>query len=203
MPITLPEQNKYENVPAGTYIGLCFRVLDLGHQYSEFYKKSDHKILISWELNEMMQDGRPFTISKRYTLSSGKKANLRKDLESWRGKPFTEEEYGTFDLGKLIGKGCMIGVTQTTRDGETRADVSSVMGLPKGTIPPVAVNETVYLSLAKEDFSQPIYDKLSDGLKTTIAKSPEYQQLFKPSGEEGQQGSDDYHAPELSDEIPF
>jgi hypothetical protein len=202
MPITLPEQNKYENVPAGTYIGLCFRVIDLGHQYSEFYKKADHKILISWELNELMQDGRPFSISRRYTLSSGKKANLRKDLESWRGKPFSEEEYGTFDLGKLIGKPCMIGIAQTMRDGETRSDVSSVMGLPKGTAAPAPVNETVYLSLAKDDFQQSVYDKLSDGLKATIAKSPEYQQLFKPPAE-GQYGSDDHPASELSDEIPF
>ena len=34
---------------------------------------------------EQMSDGRPFTISKRYTWSTHEKATLRKDLEAWRG----------------------------------------------------------------------------------------------------------------------
>ncbi len=173
--LVFPEKTTYENVPAGSYSALCYRVIDLGHQFSSFYQKSDHKILISWELDELMKDGRPFQIGKRYTLSSGKKANLRKDLESWRGVPFTDEDYGTFDLGKLIGKSCMIGVTQMIRDGETRSDVTSIMKLPKNTNPLPPVNEQVYFSL--NDFRQEIYDKLTEGLRATIAKSPEFCKL--------------------------
>src|SRR5258708_18184466 len=109
--LIMPKQSEFVSVPAGSYTAVCYRVIDLGTQFSEFYKKASHKIMISWELDEKMADGKPYSIHKRYTLSSGKNAALRKDLESWRGKAFTNEEFGTFDIGVLIGVGCMIGVS--------------------------------------------------------------------------------------------
>ena len=51
---------------------------------------------------------KPFSIGKEYTLSLSSKSNLYKDLVSWRGKPFTEEELEGFDLSKLLGKPCQI-----------------------------------------------------------------------------------------------
>jgi hypothetical protein len=175
MSLVLPKQNEFESVPAGSYGAVCYRVVDLGTQFSAFYKKASHKIMISWELDEKMKDGRPFSIHKRYTLSSGKNAALRKDLESWRGRAFTEEEFGSFDIGKLIGIGCMIGVSTRIQDGQTYSDVSSIMKLPKGMETPKVENEKLYFSL--NEFNQDIYDKLSDGMKAVIAKSPEYQEI--------------------------
>ena len=175
MSLIMPKQNEFEAVPAGSYAAVCYRVIDLGTQYSAFYQKASHKIMISWELDERMKDGRPFSIHKRYTLSSGKNAALRKDLESWRGQSFTEAEFGTFDIGVLIGKACMIGVSTRAADGQTYSDVSSIMKLPQKMPVPQLQNEALYFSL--NNFSQEIYDKLSDGLKTVIAKSPEYQEI--------------------------
>jgi len=65
---------------------VCFRVADLGTQSSVFGSKQ--QILISWwELpDEPMADGRPFTISRRYTLSSSRKSTLREHLEAWFGR---------------------------------------------------------------------------------------------------------------------
>ena len=40
----------------------------------------------------------------------GEKANLRKDLESWRGKAFTDDEAKAFDVTNLMGKACMINI---------------------------------------------------------------------------------------------
>jgi hypothetical protein len=37
-----------------------------------------------------MKDGKAFSIHKKYTLSSHKKATLRKELEAWRGVPFSD-----------------------------------------------------------------------------------------------------------------
>lgn len=198
MSLILPKQSEFESVPAGSYSAACYRVVDLGTQFSQFYQKSSHKIMISWELDEKMKDGRPFSIHKRYTFSSGKNAALRKDLESWRGKAFTDAEFGTFDIGILISVGCMIGVSTRTDNGSTYSDVSSIMKLPKGVSAPKIENETVYFSL--NDFKQDVFDKLSDGLKEVIAKSPEYQQLKGPT-------SNSIHAHDAHEvafeEVPF
>ena len=58
------------------------------------------KIMASWELlgEDRMDDGKPFTMSKSWFLSMHEKATLRKDLESWRGRPFSLEEESSFDV---------------------------------------------------------------------------------------------------------
>lgn len=196
--LIMPKQNEFETVPAGSYAAVCYRVIDLGTQFSQFYQKAAHKIMISWELDEKMKDGRPFSIHKRYTLSSGKNASLRKDLESWRGKAFSDTEFGTFDIGVLIGVGCMLGVSISTQEGQSYSNVSSIMKLPKGLEPPKVENETIYFSL--NDFKQELYDKLSDGMKESISKSPEYMQI-KGSHAPEHHASDD--VPVMDDSIPF
>jgi hypothetical protein len=178
MTVLMPAKNDFELTPAGTHVATCYRVVDLGTQLVEFKgeAKKQHKIMLSWELpDEKMADGRPFSIHKKYTLSSSNKANLRKDLESWRGVPFADEDFGKFDIGVLIGKSCLIGIVHSTKDDNTYANISSLMKLPKGTTAPPLINEPVYFSLS--DFHQDVYDSLSDALKATIAKSPEYQSI--------------------------
>lgn len=131
---------------AGTVQGVCCAVWDLGLQLS-FFKTEDgkdkhqHKVVIAWELSELINDpesdynGLPYMLSKSYTLSLNEKANLRKDLESWRGTPFTEETIADgFDLEKLIGANCLMGVTHTQKpNGNTYANISAILPLPKGT----------------------------------------------------------------------
>lgn len=176
--IILPMQNNFEQVKADTYAAICYGVVDLGTQFSQFYSKASRKILIQWELpNAKMSDGRPFMISKRYTLASGTNSSLRKDLESWRGAAFADADFGTFDIGKLLGVPCLIGVTVSDRSGVERSDVTSIMRLPKEMTVSALTNEKIYFSL--NNFSQAVFDKLSDGLKAIINKSPEYQEIFK------------------------
>ena len=80
-----------------------YGIIDLGthtEDSPQFGRKTQHKMMIQWECPEyrieIEKDGKkldlPRAISRRYTMSLGKKANLRKDLEAWRGKPFTDDE---------------------------------------------------------------------------------------------------------------
>lgn len=104
------------NAPEGVHDAVCVDVIDLGMQKTDWGEKP--KIKIVWELGTKMEDGRPFVVSKQYnrTLSknnAGVPSGLRKDLESWRGKPFTAEELRGptgqgFDIEVLIGKTCQI-----------------------------------------------------------------------------------------------
>jgi hypothetical protein len=179
MPLPLPEASDFELTPAGSHVAICYRIVDLGTQLVEFNgeSKKQHKIMIGWELtNELMQTGdnagKPFSIHKRYTYSSSDKSTLRKDLESWRGKPFSKEDFGKFDIFKLIGIPCMLGVVHAERNGKTYSNITSIMRLPKGMEAPKLVNTPVQFNIA--EFGQDVFDTFSDNLKALIMKSPEY-----------------------------
>lgn len=198
MSLVLPVESggDFELAPADTHVATCYRVIDLGTQKVEFQgeAKFQHKIMISWELDVLMADGRPFSIHKRYTFSSHEKANLRQDLESWRGVPFTPEDMGKFKLANLLGKSCLIGIVHTTKNGKTYANISSIMKLPKGMTPPALVNELLEFDLG--EFNQEVFDKLSNGLKETIRLSPEYAQAVGGSKDETVTGH-------LNDDPPY
>ena len=128
--------------PSGVHDAVCAFVVDVGHEHSEIYDKWAHKAQVCWEINVPMSDGKPFMLSKRYTVSLGEKANLRKDLEGWRGAKFKEDELKGFDLERLVGKQCQIQVIHNEKGGKTYANVQAV--LPKGkNSPNILVVNTV------------------------------------------------------------
>jgi len=99
-------------------------VEDLGVVETMYGKK--HQIRLVWQLADKMEDGRPFTIGRRYGLSLHEKAALFKDLKSYAKKAPPQN----LDLETLIGKPCQILVTHVDRDGSTYANVQAV--LPAG-----------------------------------------------------------------------
>lgn len=211
MPLVLPNKGTdYEDAPEGAHIGVCYRVLDLGTQDTTYLgqPKKSHLILVGWELpDERMMDGRPFTVHKRYTYSSSAKSNLRKDLESWRGAKFTDDDFGTFDLGKLIGVGCMVNIVREEKGEKTYTNVQTIMRLPKGTNAGKPSNPTLCFSLDDRPFDRSGYESLSDGLKAMIAKAPEYRAAVEGRDPHEEApcptGEGDYGGRYLDDEIPF
>lgn len=144
----------FELTPAGNHIAVCYMVCDLGEQESVYQgeTKVARKVRLAWELpNELMSDGRPFSVSKKYTLSLSDKANLRKDLESWRGRAFTDEELEGFDLFNILGKPCMVNIIHEASNGKTYVNVASVAALPKGLPAPKPTNALTAFSLDDED----------------------------------------------------
>jgi len=118
-------------------------VVDLGKQRKEWQgqERVRPEIFIRWELpNERLEwtdkDGNPKegprVIGQTYTLALNDRANLRRDLEAWRGRAFTAEELAGFDVAKLLGAPCMVTVTHSEKQGRTYANVTGVTGLPKG-----------------------------------------------------------------------
>lgn len=194
---------EFEIVPSGQYSAVCYRVIDLGTQETkDKVGKVSHKrkVMISWELDERMSEGRRFSQHERYTLSTHEMSNLRPMLESWRGKPFTPEEADAFDVSKLIGAPCLIQIVHNQHNNKTYANMSSIMKLPKGMEPLGLENPKLEFSLEDEALDVATYEKLSDSIKATIAKSPEYMELQKPTGE---QIAAVASPPISDDEIPF
>lgn len=180
--LPIEQKNDFETTPSGSHIAICYRVLDLGTQAYTFSGETNHKptIMLSFELSEeKMKDGRPFSAHKRFKLSSFAKAPIRQFLESWRGQAFTDADFGTFDIKVLLGKPCMLGIVHEEKNGNTYSNITSVMKIPKGLNIPQSQNELVHFDL--DNFNQEVYDGLSQSLRETIAKAPEYQKLKNPA----------------------
>ena len=171
--------------PAGVTAARCTRIIDLGTVDGEWKGKAKktHKIVFGFESAVLMDDdqgewaGKPFLITTSYTASLSDKANLRKDLESWRGRKFTQPELDGFDMKNVLGKACMVNMVHSdpTADGKTYSNIASIMPLPAGLVMPPASNGLIFFTLG--DFDQSIYDSLSDYYKDKIALSDEYKAI--------------------------
>lgn len=170
-----PEGGTFEKVPSGVYIARCYKVVDLGSREVQWQgdTKWQRKIRLTWELPlKQMADGKPFAISKRYTLSMADNANLRKDVENWIGRKLTDDEADYFDVCQLIGLYCQIQVMHS-EDGKY-ANVTSIMPLPEGTTLPEPFNYNFYLGLTHQDFDQMAFDQLSEKDRQEIGSTKEY-----------------------------
>lgn len=148
MPIMASNQSgDFEKAPTGMQQAVCAFVFDIGLQRGQWQGTEliQHKIIVVWELSETMTQGelagKRFMVSKYYTLSLGDKANLRKDLESWRGKPFSEAELQGFDVENLVGANCFLNITATDKD---KRKIVAVVPLPKNvqSMQPIATEPT-------------------------------------------------------------
>jgi hypothetical protein len=167
----------FEITPAGNHVGRCYRVIDLGTQETVYMgqSKKAHKVMLSFELlgEDRMADDRPFSISKRYTVSTHEKSRMRIEFESWRGRPFTPEEIAQFQIAKVLGVYGLVNVTHNAgNDGNTYANIASITPLPKGMPKPAPVNPDVLFDLDDRDMR--IFDSFSDKLRETIMKSEEW-----------------------------
>lgn len=178
----------FQPIEAGTYPARCYSMIHIGTVTETFQGESKqlNKVRISWELpNELKEfkegEGeRPFVISKEFTLSLHEKATLRKFLESWRGKTFTEAEAKKFDVSTLLGLPCMVSVIhKTSQNGKTYAEISGVSTVIKGFTVPPQINPTQVLSY--DNFNYQLYDTLPQFLKDKISTSVEFNALVKPT----------------------
>ncbi|MCX5781146.1 MAG: hypothetical protein NT145_00340 [Elusimicrobia bacterium] len=168
--------SNFKNVNPGSYTGRCIWVVDIGTQHSEFQgeKLAIRQVVISWELPtekifEGEYAGMPYMVSKFYRNSLHEKANLRKDLEAWRGKEFTAEELKGFDLTKVLGAPCMLSVIHNDKG---RTKINGVIALPKGIIVPEQINPSIFFDIDK--FDQDIFNSLAPWLQKMIMASDEY-----------------------------
>jgi len=184
--------------PEGTHIARCVQVIDLGTQWSEFYQKSSHKILIGWEIpGELNEGGEPFLIWNRYTLSLHDNSTLRAHLEAWRGK-FTKKELVEFDLTQVLDTGCMVCINHQENNGSTYANVQSIVSIPSGMELPDRVHDLVIFDI--DTPNEEVFNSFSDNLKQTINNSEERNPKAKEDRAESSR-SDDV-AEEVTNGVP-
>ena len=192
--------SNFEPIAEGVHTAICYSIVDLGDQYSEKFNNTSHKVLITWELPdetiEIEGEIKPRAISKEYTLSLNDKANLKKDLEAWRGKKFTDEELKGFDLAQVLGKGCQLQVIHTSRGEKTYANIASIMGLPKGMKTGVPVNPIVDFDLNADDALTKL-NTLPTWVQDKVKKSENYAAMVNSSSPGG------FYPVEADEELPF
>jgi len=107
----------FQPCPAGNHIAICTGVVSVGKHENNFNpeKAPKNEVVLMWTLpNAVREDGFPFVLTKTYTLSLHEKASLRKDLNAWRGKAFTEQELEGFNLLNILEKPCMLQINHDT-----------------------------------------------------------------------------------------
>lgn len=175
---TKPAGGNYEAPPAGMHIARCFALIDLGTQQKTYQGKPTgeaRKVRAQFELlgEDRTQDGQPFTISKSWFLSLHEKAALRKDLESWRGRPFTPEEEAGFDVSKLIGAYCLINIVKEAgADGKEYTKIAAINPPMKGMQKPTGINAEILFDL--DNFDQEVFSTFGDKTKEIIMESREW-----------------------------
>ena len=193
----------YESLDAGRYKAICFKIIDAGTRLESFKggkPKPRTLVWLYWEVTHVqmgddgeefwdevrMEDGRRFSISKKYTASMNDGATLYKELKSWRGKAFTDEDLSGFDITKLLGKTCEFEVvTYQKNDGGTGTAVDGIYK-PEGGVKAVDTeNDQVIFDLdvycreftgesdaASKEMCD-VWDDMPDWMKEIIEESME------------------------------
>lgn len=165
--------SEIKQLEPGVYTGIASAIIDLGIQENTLFGNKQRKAIIIWnivgETVKVNDEILPRVMSKEYTMSLGEKSTLRKDLEAWRGKPFTAEELNGFDLKDILNVPCQLQINQQDRNGKTYVNIAAIMAIPKGMkVEPIA-DTYVFDVDDKETWNN--YDKIPNWIKEKIKKA--------------------------------
>lgn len=175
-------QKDFKIAPAGLHMARLYSVIDLGHQSVEWSGETKimHKVVLTFELHGddnngkplKTDDGKPLIVSKRYTVSLGDQATLRKDLESWANKKMSATDRVNFDLKTLLNKFCMVNISHS-EDGKY-ANISGISPIPSAlkNVVPDGINPINHFWL--HDYDQTKFDALPKYYREKIMESSEW-----------------------------
>lgn len=127
--------SSFRPCPEGTIQGILVDVIDNGLVTTTYNgeEKTSHKVSFAWQVDERKDDGTRFLVFQRLTLSLHPKANLRKIVETLRGKKFTDEEAEAgVELDDLKGAQALLTIIQNQVGDRVYANVSGVAPLLRG-----------------------------------------------------------------------
>lgn len=179
---------KKQNIPPldrGVYNGICVGIVDEGEQYSERFGKHANKVIFVFEVvGEWVDVGegelKPRWLSREYTANLGTKSNLYRDLISWRGKEFAPGETDRFDISSMLGEGCQLQVMlKDGKDGRHHNNISSIIGLPKGTKLEAPVSEMFAIDLSDMAKAEKDLEKIPEWMREKVRNSTEWKRAHE------------------------
>lgn len=194
MIIKAPGQ-KFPTAPEGTFSAVCVDEIDLGKVENKVFGGIRNMVRLVWQIDEEMDDdtaakfkmprGSRHIIKQDYTASLDEKAKIRKHLQSWRGRAFTQQELLGFDMETVVGVPCLLSIVHNSGSkGGTFANVEAVMRLTKGA---TAIKPEGYI-------------RVKDRKPEPVGQHPELASAPRPKVEEG---PPDWDAGISDDDVPF
>jgi len=206
------EGSSFIPVPTGMHLARCYRIVDLGTQESTYMGnvKQLHKMMMQFEVHgedsqgnpTVTSKGEPMTVSKNYTVTLSDKSNLRKDLQTWRGKDFTAEELRGFEVKNVLGQWAMISVVETENNGQTYTNIANINPVPatiKKNGLPEGKNELKVFQIDEPDME--LFNTFSENLQNKIRKSPEWERLYGSVQDQGNGATGSFD--DMPDDMPF
>ena len=173
-------KTKREIVPSGTHIARCYSMIDIGTVEWEYAgetkwtKKVRFTFELPHEMREFSGEQKPMVISKEYTKSLHEKSNLRKDLEGWRGKSFSNQELSGFELTDVLGSECNVSIIhKTSKSGNEFAQIGSISSITKGSKCPEQINENFVFNYY-DNFNEEWLELQPDWIQDQIKGTDEY-----------------------------
>lgn len=209
MSLIAKETSSYTPPPEGTHIARCFGCIDLGFQPQPNGSKfrPGPKVMLIFELchervkydDNGTEKERLATISCEYNNTLGKKAKLRKHLDAWRGRAFTDEELKGFLLTKVLGAGCSVTIVHTKKqDGSKGAKIEAVTAVPKGTTVPEIWNKTIAYDI--DQGRNEVFKSLHEWVQKKIEQCGEWNQADTGSHVDAEAPA---HEEDDQDPLPF
>lgn len=204
-----------EKLENGVYTAVSSAIIDLGLQRNEQFGKTQRKFMLVWNILgediEINDEKQPRVISKEYSFSLHEKSTLRKDLQAWRGKPFSEEELHGFNILSVLNKACQLQIILEERNNRKYNNIAGIMSLPKGTQVD-GLDDAYYFDM--EDASTwENYCRIPNWIQEKIKKAEnlestgvdkyikEYDEMMKE--EEGKQQENNIDMEVAEDDLPF
>ena len=180
--VSAGEGSSYTPIEEGTYMALCYGLVDIGDEYSEKFDKCSPKFTILWELvgaGAITVNGKELnrSVSNKYSKSLNAKSNLRKDLRAWRGREFTEEELQRFNMNNILGAPCQIQIINSTSNGKVYSNIAAIMNLPKGMPKPVPTQDMVHWDYDENEIGDEMWSLIPPWLRSNIENSETYQYI--------------------------
>lgn len=172
-------------VPVGTHIARLIGLIHIGTVIENFPGKPPQamqKIRFTFEFPEEIhvfkegEDAKPLVHSQEYTLSMGKKSNLRPIVEGIIGTSLLDEEAYGFNMESLLNEACLVSIKHgKTAKGTDYAKIAGTSPLMKGQTCKMPFNELKVLTYEKWD--EKYFETLPTFIKEKMQSSLEYKQM--------------------------
>lgn len=204
-------RKKQDPIPAGMAAAVCYAACDCGTRHDEKFDKDKREVTLIWEVPssriDIEKDGvtksLPRAISQTYTISLHEKASLRKDLQGWRGKPFTETELAGFEIKNILGKPCLLNLVTSNCGKYT--NIGGITPLMAGMEAPKQENPSTYFSFDDcKDGVEPVFPEgMPKWLVEKAKESDEYRLIIASMGGGATQEEPDPADEVLDEQTPF
>jgi hypothetical protein len=202
--------------PTGMHHGICYGVVDVGTQPAFGKFPARRKVVVLFEFPELRIDlpdknnnsqmvNLPRALSIKETLTLSSKGNLRKILEGWRGRPFTEKELEGFDMKNLISANALCNVIHETKEQKTYANIATINPLAKGM--KKAKNETPDLFFSFDDLPKTgaikFPPQMPEWVQGLIRQSEEWQARTGQGHQQQPHEEEERQTENLDEDVPF